>query len=332
MVTARDARMTRTVLVTGGTGFAGSFLMQNFVSAGWQTHGTTRNPAQHADWLPPEAVVHRVDLNDPAQTRRLVAEIRPSAVAHLAAQSSVRESLRDPMRTYDVNTRMQMNVLDAVMFEVPHARVLVVGSGDEYGYVTREENPVGEGQELRPVTPYAVTKVVQDLMGYQYFRSRGLDVIRVRPFVQVGPRRSDQFVAGSFARQVAEIEAGVVKPVIEVGNIDLERDITDIRDVVAGYAELLKMGESGEVYNLGRGTASTLRQFLLDTMTAAGIRAEIRESPQLKRTGEPQMLIGNASKMKKLTGWSPTISLQQSAADTLEYWRGQVAARWRSAT
>jgi GDP-4-dehydro-6-deoxy-D-mannose reductase len=207
----------------------------------------------------------------------------------------------------------------------------VVGSGDEYGYVQPEENPVHERQELRPLNPYALSKVAQDLMGFQYHMSHSLDVVRVRPFVQVGPRRSDRFVAGSFARQVAEIEAGMAPPVVEVGNIDLQRDITDVRDVVQGYALLLDKGKAGEVYNLGRGTPATLRDLLAATMRAAGVEADIRTSTALQRPGEPPILIADASKATSETGWAPQIPLAQSAADTLDYWRGRVATRSRSA-
>jgi GDP-4-dehydro-6-deoxy-D-mannose reductase len=227
---------------------------------------------------------------------------------------------------------MQMNLLEAVAAEAPQTRVLVVGSGDEYGHVEPSENPVSERQELRPLNPYAISKVAQDLMGYQYYASHGMHVIRVRPFVQIGPRRSDQFVAGSFARQVAEIQAGLAPAVIEVGNIDIERDITDVRDVVRAYSLLLDRGLPGEVYNLGSGRGTTIRQMLAAIMRAAGIEAEIRQEPQLRRTGEPVALIGDISKLEMATGWSPTISLQQSAADTFTYWRGQVAARARSAS
>lgn len=324
--------MTRTVLITGATGFAGSFLVEHYSREGWTVHGSSHGPAVDLSWLPAGATLHEIDLRDAQATRNLVAEVRPDVVAHLAAQSSVRESIRDSLGTFRDNVGMQMNVLDAVGAEAPGTTVLVVGSGDEYGNVEPAENPVAEGQELRPVNPYAVSKVAQDLMGYQYFISHGIRVVRVRPFVQIGPRRSDQFVAGSFARQVAEIQAGLAAPVIEVGNIDLKRDITDVRDVVRGYALLVERGHPGEVYNLGSGTGTTIRQLLGAIMRAAGIEAEIRQESQLRRTGEPEVLIGDISKLEEATGWAPHISLQQSAADTLAYWRGQVAARAGSAS
>ncbi len=323
--------MTATVLITGATGFAGSFLVDHYARAGWDVHGTSHGTAGDLSWLPAGVALHDVDLTDPVATGRLIGELRPAAIAHLAAQSSVRESLRNPMRTFHDNVGMQLNLLDAVAERSPAARVLVVGSCDEYGCVSRDENPVDERQELRPISPYALSKVAQDLMGYQYYVTHALDVVRVRPFVQVGPRRSDQFVAGSFARQVAEIEAGAAAPKIEVGNIDLERDITDVRDVVEGYALLIERGRAGEVYNLGSGTSATLRELLMATMRAADVSAEIHQGVHLRRSGEPPALVSDSTKMKKHTGWAPRIPLDQSAADTLDYWRARVAARIRSA-
>lgn len=324
-------RVKRSILITGATGFAGSFLVERYVRAGWDVHGTCHGPVNDLTWLPPDLAVHFVDLTDRDTTDTLIAEVRPPVVAHLAAQSSVTESLSDPMRTFTDNTRMQLNLLEAVSTHVPEARVLVIGSCDEYGYVTPDENPVDEQQELRPLTPYALSKVAQDLMGYQYYKSRGLNVIRVRPFVQVGPRRSDQFVAGSFARQVAEIEARKSAPIIEVGNVDLQRDITDVRDTVEAYALLIEKGQPGAVYNVGTGESSSLRELLMATMRAAGVEAEIRQNPVLRRTGEPPVLVSDSSRTRALTGWAPRISLQQSAADTLDYWRGRIETQARSA-
>lgn len=305
--------------------------MEHYAREGWSVHGTVHGPAGDMSWLPKEARLHEVDLREGRATKQLMAVVKPDVVAHLAAQSSVRESLRDPMATFRDNVGMQVNVLDAVASESPNARVLVVGSGDEYGNVRPEDNPVTESQELRPVSPYAISKVAQDLMGYQYFAAHDLDVVRVRPFIQIGPRRSDQFFAGSIARQVAEIASGLSEPVITVGNIDLERDITDVRDVVRGYALLVERGVSGEVYNLGSGLASTIRQILDSMLRAAGVEAEIQQKPGLQRVGEPPALVGDVSKLEQLTGWHPQISLRRSAEDTFQFWRERVGSRARSA-
>lgn len=322
--------MRGTVLITGATGFAGGFLVELYLEAGWQVHGTVHDAPDDLSWFPSGAALHPVDLRQERETAQLVALLQPDVLVHLAAQSSVRESLRSPLATLSTNVAMQVNLLEAVRAHSARSRVVVVGSCDEYGSVEMRENPVDEATPLRPVTPYAVSKVAQDFIGYQYAVAHDMDVIRVRPFIQVGPRRSDQFVAGSFARQVAEIEAGLAPPIVEVGNVDLQRDITDVRDVVRGYTMLAERGERGEVYNLGSGTATTLRQLLLATTQAAGVDAEVRQVSALQRRGESALLVSNSSKFKDLTGWEPAITLEQSAADALAYWREQIAKRARS--
>jgi GDP-4-dehydro-6-deoxy-D-mannose reductase len=322
--------MTRRVLITGATGFTGSFLVESYTADGWEVHGTSHGHVEDLSWLPDEVTIHETDLREVNGTRRLVAEVHPDVVAHLSALSSVSASLQKPLQTYIENVGMQMNVLDAVAADAPGARVLVVGSGDEYGNVRPDENPVSERQELRPINPYALSKVAQDLMGFQYVVARGLDIVRARPFIQVGPRRSDQFAGGHFARQMAEIEVNGAEPVIEVGNVDLQRDITDVRDVVHAYRALIHHGRTGEVYNLGTGTASSWRTFLTFMLQEARIDAEIREVRSLLRPGEPPLLVGDVKKVREATGWCASIPLQQTAIDTLNYWRERVARGARS--
>lgn len=269
-------------------------------------------------------MLHHLDLLDHRAVCQLIAETRPQVVHHLAAQSSVTTSWKDPMRTLLENAGAQYNVLEALLSSAPSAQVVVAGSCDEYGNVARGDNPVHETQELRPASPYALSKVTQDLMGRQYAELRGLAVVRVRPFLQVGPRRPDRFAAGSFARQVAEIEQGLREPVIEVGNIDLERDFTDVRDVARAYALIADKGQPGEVYNIASGTAHSLRDLLNAMLRAAEIDAEIRVMPGLKRAGEAPLLIGNADRLRTATGWETRISFEQSAEDTLAYWRERI--------
>lgn len=289
--------------------------------------GTYRELEDSETAVPDGVALVHIDLLDAPAVSRLIAEARPDLVLHLAAQSSVSASWGDPMRTLRDNATMQYNLLEAVLQTDDSTRVLVVGSCDEYGNVSPDDNPVGEWQELRPISPYAISKVVQDLMGYEYAAVHGLPVVRVRPFLQIGPRRSDRFVAGSFARQVAEIERGMRAPVIEVGNIDLMRDFTDVRDVARAYAATAEQGEPGEVYNIASGTAHSLRNLLDAMLHAASLDADIQQVPGLKRPGEPPILVGDASRLRDLTDWTPEISFEQSAADTLAYWRERVGQR-----
>jgi GDP-4-dehydro-6-deoxy-D-mannose reductase len=268
--------------------------------------------------------LHRIDLRNANDVRRLVREVRPQVIQHLAAQSSVPASLANPMGTLQDNATMQLNVLEAIRAEFPPARVVVVGSCDEYGNVEAADNPVSESRELQPRSPYALSKVVQDLMGFQYAASYRLDVVRVRPFLQIGPRRPDRFVAGSFARQVAEIEAGLRSPVIRVGNIDIMRDFSDVRDVARAYAVVAVAGRTGEVYNISSGKAHSLRELLHAMISDGGLDVEIIQDPTLVRDGEAPVLFGDSSRLTARTGWKPMIPFEQSAIDTLDDWRDRI--------
>lgn len=316
--------MSPRVLITGATGFAGGFLVEHYLERGWSVHGTTRGIAEEdTSWLTPEVDLTTLDLCDAEAVDTLIERARPEVVCHLAAQSSVSRSWEDPLATVQVNVGAQYNLLTAVSRRAPEARVLVVGSCDEYGNVRPDENPVSESQELRPTNPYALSKVAQDLMGYQ-FAAGGLHVVRVRPFLQLGPRRPSLFATGSFARQMAEIEAGLREAVMEVGNLDLVRDFTDVRDMARAYALAVERGSSGEVYNMATGEGHSLRDVLSAMVDAASVRPEIRQRPELLRSGEPEMLTGDASRLEQLTAWTPRISLAQSARDSLDYWRDRV--------
>ena len=268
--------------------------------------------------------MHRLDLLDAAATAKLVHAVQPHIVHHLAAQSSTSRSWDDPMGTLTANSTMQFHLLEALALMEQPVRVLVVGSCDEYGVVAPEANPVPESHPLRPATPYALSKVAQDLMVYNYQHRTSLQIVRVRPFLQLGPRRSDAFVAGSFARQVAEIAMGMRPPIIETGNIDLQRDFTDVRDVVQAYALALEHGVPGEVYNIASTETHSLRDMLNCMLEAAGLEAMIRTRPDLLRSGEAPLLSGDAGKLRAATGWTPRIPFRQSAQDTLAWWQERI--------
>jgi GDP-4-dehydro-6-deoxy-D-mannose reductase len=314
----------RTVLITGATGFTGSSLVELYAARGWEVHGIHRSEPYDLSWVPPAAVLHQLDLRDGAKLDDLVGDLRPAVVHHLAANSSVAASWDDPLGTLDANASAQFHLLEAVRRRAPGARVVVAGSCDVYGTVSAEDNPVNEDHALLPVTPYALSKVVQDLMAFQYARVHGMAVIRSRPFLQLGPRRAARFVAGSFARQIAEIEVGIRAPVIEVGNIHLYRDFTDVRDVARALAALAEQGTPGEPYNIASGVAHSLHDMLSIMVERTRIRVDIIPADRLRRPNEAPMLVGDATKLHTCTGWRPEISFEQSTADTLAYWRERV--------
>ncbi len=314
------------VLITGATGFTGVHLLAYYAARGWEVHGTHRSPRVDHSWIPAHTVLHRVDLLDPRAITELMIRIRPNVIHHLAAQSSGAIASHDSWRTLETNARTQYNTLEAILATEMDTRIVVAGSSDEYGQMYPEGNPIDENAPLLPATPYALSKVIQDLMAYQYFTGHHLQIVRTRPFLQLGPRRSDRFVAGAFARQVAEIVLGRSEAVIWVGNIDLQRDFTDVRDVAEAYGLLADQGKAGEVYNIASGTARTLRSMLTTMLEVAGVQAEIRIDASRRRPGEAPLLVGDPAKLHAATGWTPSITFRQSVTDTLAFWLDHLQA------
>ena len=223
----------------------------------------------------PRSTLIESDLRDLSSVRDAARDLQPDHVVHLAAQSFVGASWKTPAETLTTNIIVAGEPAGGLRGLKMSPRFLVVGSSEEYGLVHEDELPIKETNPLRPLSPYAVSKVAQDMMGYQYFKSYGLPIVRTRAFNHEGPRRGDVFVTSNFARQVAEIEAGLRDPVIFVGDLTPRRDYSDVRDIVRGYWLLLERGEPGEVYNLCSGRSWAIQQvldFLLEQSTREGHR------------------------------------------------------------
>jgi GDP-4-dehydro-6-deoxy-D-mannose reductase len=201
----------------------------------------------------------------------------------------------------------------------------IAGSSEEYGLVHPEETPITEENPLRPLSPYAVSKVTQDMLGWQYNRSFGLRTVRTRAFNHEGPRRGDVFVTSNFAKQIALIEAGKQPPVLEVGNLEARRDWHDVRDTVVAYWKAAFEGEPGEVYNIGRGEALSIQGMLDILLSMAKVDVEVRPMPERMRPSDVELLLCDPTKFRDRTGWTPTIPLDQTLRDTLEYWRERVS-------
>jgi GDP-4-dehydro-6-deoxy-D-mannose reductase len=315
------------VLITGINGFVGSHFAEYALSRDAEVYGSWwGSDLENVEHFASRITLTRCDVRDTAAVQRLVDAARPDFVVHLAAQSSVGASWQAPVETFVTNGVGQVNVLEAIRPQPVPPRTLVVGSSDEYGCVTEDELPVLETAPLRPLSPYAVSKVAQDLLGYQYFKSYGLPIVRARAFNHEGPRRSDAFLTSSVARQIAEIEIGARTPVLRVGNLEARRDYTDVRDVVRGYWLLLERGEPGEVYNLCSGRAWTVQalvDFLIGQALASPI--DIHRDPERLRPSDVPVLIGDGNKIRKAVGWRPQIPLEQTLLDILGYWRRRVA-------
>jgi GDP-4-dehydro-6-deoxy-D-mannose reductase len=315
------------VLVTGITGFVGSHMAEHALAQGARVFGSSRwrSQTENIEHLRERITLVECDLRDPSSVRALIEEADPACIVHLAAQSFVGASWQAPAETLTTNILSQVNLLEAIRVLKLPPRFLCVGSSDEYGMVYDNELPIRETNPLRPLSPYAVSKVTQDLMGYQYFRSYGLPIVRARAFNQSGPRRGDVFVESSFARQVAEIEAGLRPPVIQVGDLKPRRDYSDVRDIVRGYWILLERGEPGEVYNLCSGRSWSIQRvldFLLEQSTVKNIAVEI--DPARFRPSDVMVLEGDPSKVEDATGWKVAIPFERTLADLLGYWRERV--------
>jgi len=311
-------------LVTGINGFAGSHLAEYLLSAGIAVSGIVRPGQPIIDSVRHAVDLYEVELTEAPQVAKAIKEVRPDLIFHLAAQSAVTRSWEDPAGTLNNNIAGQLNVLQAVITAQIDPRVLIPGSKEEYGIVYPEELPVKEENPLRPTNPYGVSKIAQDMMGYQYFRSHGLGCVRVRPFNHLGARQRDEFAVPSFAKQVAEAEAGLKEPIIRVGNIEVKRDLTDVRDVVRGYYLALLQGEAGEVYNIGSGKATSLRWVLDFLLNNSRVALFVEQDPSRLRPGEVAESVCDYSKFKAKTGWQPEIPLEETLADVLEYWRERV--------
>jgi GDP-4-dehydro-6-deoxy-D-mannose reductase len=270
------------------------------------------------------------DLRDASSVRQLVEKVAPDYVIHLAAQSFVGTSWQAPSETITTNVLSQVHLLEAVRDRKPAPRFLAAGSSEEYGLVHEDELPIRETNPLRPLSPYAVSKIAQDMMGYQYFKSYGLPIVRTRAFNHTGPRRGDVFVESTFARQIAEIEAGIAEPVIRVGDLKPRRDYSDVRDIVRGYWLLLERGEPGEVYNLCSGRSLAIGDLLQRLLGAARVDGiEVRVDPARLRPSDVMVLQGDPAKVERATGWRAEIPLERTLGDLLDYWRARVKAQGR---
>lgn len=316
------------VLITGITGFAGSHLADYILSnhRDARIFGMIRWRSRMENILHIQDRVRLVeaDLKDLTSIKKCLAEVQPDRIFHLAAQSFVPTSWKCPAETFAINAIGQINLFEAVLSLGQSPKIQIAGSSEEYGHVNSDEIPMKETNPLRPLSPYAVSKVAQDMLGWQYFRSYGLKVVRTRGFNHTGPRRGEVFICSNFAKQIVEIEKKKRKPVIHVGNLEAKRDFTDVRDMVRAYWLSLEKGEEGEVYNLGTGKTYSMKEILDMLLTLSGVDVKIEVDPERLRPSDVPVLLSDSSKFKRLTGWEPRISLKQSLQDLLEFWRERI--------
>lgn len=312
-------------LITGINGFAGSHLADYLLTLPqMQVYGGVYGDCENIVHLDGRATFIAGDLTDPSFAQSLLERTQPERIYHLAGQAFPPASWQDPWTTLEINVRSQVNLLHGAARLKATPRILVIGSMEEYGRVSAEMLPVTENTPFRPDSPYGVSKVTQDLLGLQYFQSHHLPVVRVRPTNHIGPRQNDQFVTSNFAKQITEIESGLREPVLYVGNLDAQRDFVDVRDMVRAYYLALERGEPGQVYNIGSGQPRSIQEVLDLLLAQSRVPIRIQQDPERLRPSDTPKLYCSAAKFYAQTNWQPTISLETSLRDLLEYWRGKV--------
>ncbi len=308
-------------LVIGAAGFVGDYLIRELHNNGMDAYATK---LPHENFEGESAIVYDLDILDKDAVVDILYEIQPDYIFHLAAQSSVGVAWKNPQLTVDVNIKGSINVMDAVRDLFYKPRILLIGSGEEYGHIRPEETPIREDNALRPGNIYAATKVCQNMVGSIYSRAYDMDLMMVRAFNHIGPGQASLFVVSDFCRQVAEIEKGIREPVIMVGNLAAKRDFTDVRDVVKAYVKLIQKGKAGETYNVGSGNAQEIRQILEKVIDMSDQEIEVKTDPNKIRPVDVPIIEADITKLNRLTGWKPEISVEQTIRETLDYWRMNV--------
>ncbi len=313
-------------LITGITGFAGSHLAELLLKENVEVYGVQRwrSKNDNIEHIKNQIQFHEADLLDAHSLYKVIEEVKPKYIFHLAAQSYVQSSWASPANTLEVNIIGSVHLFEAVRKSGLDVTIQIACSSEEYGKVMPDELPIKETNPLRPLSPYAVSKIAMDYLGYQYFESYGVKIIRTRGFNHTGPRRGDVFAESTFAKQIAEIEKGISKPVVYVGNLEAKRDFTDVRDMVRAYYLSVQKCQPGEVYNISSGNAWRIKDVLDMLLSMSLVKIKVVPDKDRMRPSDVEVLIGDSSKFKKLTGWKPEIPFQKTLEDLLNYWRKKV--------
>ena len=316
------------VLITGITGFAGSHLADYLISRkDYKISGTYlfEDSLKTVRHIKDKITAVKIDLNSQNHVLKLVEDIKPDMVFHLAALTAPGDSFGNPAKTVTNNITLEINLLESIKkSKLFNTRILIVSSAEIYGLVRKEDLPIDEETLFMPTNSYAVSKLAQDFLGLQYFLSYNLKIIRVRPFNHIGPRQSSNFVIGSWTSQIARIEKQEKKPVLLVGNLSAQRDFTDVRDMVKAYVLAIEKGKSGDVYNLGSENSYKISDILEILLSYAKVRIKVQTDKSLLRPADNPRLVCDSKKFRSLTGWKPQIPLEKTLEDTLDYWRNIV--------
>lgn len=315
--------MNQHVLLTGACGFVGKVLLPLLLAKGYRVTCTSTSVASHVgsavDWV-------TLNINDAAAVSRVVEQIKPSHVVHLAAQSHVSTSFREPVQTWQTNLMGTLNLLEAVKTHCSKAFFLFVSSSEVYGEAFKAAEPLRESSVCKPMNPYAASKGAAELAVEQYFR-QGLAGVIARPFNHIGAGQSPEFVTASFAQQIAAIEVGKQKPILQVGNLDAQRDFLDVRDVCAAYIALLELNTveiEDRVFNIASGQPRRIDDVLKLLLQQSSQEITVEQDPQRMRPSDIPHAAGDCTRMNALTGWQASYDLASTLAELLAYWREQV--------
>lgn len=316
------------ILITGITGMVGSHLAEYVLAhhPDVEVHGMVRwrSPRANLVKVAGRVTLHEGELRDLHSLVRVLETVRPERIFHLAAQSYVSASFTAPADTLHTNVIGTTNLLDAVRLTGIDPRIHICSSSEVYGQVREDEVPIRESNEFRPASPYAVSKCGEDMIALQYFLSYGIKTIRTRMFTHTGPRRGDVFAESAFAKQIAEVEAGLRPNPIKVGNLNSVRTFADVSDAVRAYWLLLEKCPPGEVYNIGGERTMTVGEMLDVLIGMAGCRIRYEVDPALVRPSDVTLQIPDTSKFRAATGWEPKVPLETTLRDLLDYHRGRI--------
>lgn len=310
-------------MLTGACGFVGKVLLPLLLAKGYRVTCTSTSVSSHAgsaaDWV-------TLDINDAAAVSRVIEQVKPSHVIHLAAQSHVPTSFREPAQTWQTNVMGTLHLLEAVKNHCSEAFFLFVSSSEVYGESFKAAEPLAESVGCRPMNPYAASKCAAELAVEQYFR-QGLAGVIARPFNHIGAGQSPEFVTASFAQQIAAIEAGKQKPVLQVGNLDAQRDFLDVRDVCSAYLALLDLPVvelEERVFNIASGQPRRIDDVLKLLLQQSSQGITVEQHPERMRPSDISLAAGDCARIHALTGWQASYDLSATLAELLDYWREQV--------
>lgn len=313
------------VLIIGITGFAGTSIYHLLThTEDINLYGTFRHSTKNRNLADNfnSATLYECDVNDVYSVEKVLSEVQPDILFHFASYVSVFSSFKNPLPTLQTNIIGTANLLEAIKKIMPQARILIPGSAEEYGKIPEDKMPVKEDYPLNPVNPYAISKKVQEEIGFYYFKTCGLNIYFTRTFHYAGPGQSLGFVCSDFAKQVVDAENGKIKS-IKVGNLEAKRDFTDIRDVINAYWKIVNRGKAGEVYNVCSGTSIKIQEILDKLIKFSGKDVSVEIDKNKLRPSDIPDFVGNNQKLKSI-GWAPKYNIDDTLKELLECWRNEV--------